>query len=512
MVGYAALAAGLITIGISARLRIYLADLSLWRDEAALALNIIHKSFVQLLGPLDYDQGAPVGFLMIQKLVVTLRGGGEMALRLWPVTASILAIPIFFAVCYRVVGARAALIALAFFALTADRTDYWADNKQYSTDCLATVVLLLTAARALTAPDDFLSVRRLRWLAIAGALVIWFSHPSIFVLAGIFVALSIRRFGQRIPQNPWGLFLLLGAWGASFLLEYFLCLSKLTKSSYLQHYWSTVGAAFAPVPKNMVAIVWYKRSFLEMFNNFSIEFEGLAGVMFLLGLYELYRRGKHLPVLLAAPILAALAASALHQYPFDWRLLIFAFPLITMAVAAGVDFFKRQMRGVQVVALGMLLISPVSKTLATLKQPLPDCDMRDVVSFIGQHKQSGDTVYLFQSARYDYIYYQPRFGLTDLKYVVSPEHSSTVGDWANELSQFKSGRLWILEENPFVRDLTRESDFAAQQPLAANFLDATGRTLWKERTFNEFVACYDLRPEARLGDALDAAYHDAPAK
>ncbi len=234
--------AGLIAIGILVRLRIYFADLSLWRDEAALALNIIHKSFVQLLGPLDYDQGAPVGFLMIQKLVVTLRGGGEMALRLWPVTASILAIPIFFAVCYRVVGAGGDYCPGVFRA--DGRSNGLLGGQQAILHRLSCDGRFAPdGGAALTAPDDFLSVRRLRWLAIAGALVIWFSHPSIFVLAGIFVALSIRRFGQRIPQNPWGLFLLLGAWGASFLLEYFLCLSKLTKSSYLQHYWSTVGAA-----------------------------------------------------------------------------------------------------------------------------------------------------------------------------------------------------------------------------------------------------------------------------
>jgi hypothetical protein len=512
MVLYGAVAAGLIAVGAVVRLRVYLADLSLWRDEAALTLNIIQKSFRQLFGPLDYDQGAPVGFLMIQKAVVTLRGDGEMALRFWPVTASILAIPIFFAVCYRIVGARAAIFALAFFALATDRMDYWADNKQYSTDCLTTVFLLLMAGRAMTAGEEFVSMRRLRWLAMAGAIAIWFSHPSIFMLAGIFCALAVRWIGQRPREKLWGLLLLAGAWGASFLMDYFLCLSKLTKSSYLQHYWSAVAGAFAPAPVSMAGLIWYKRSFLELFNNFSIEFEGLAGVMFLLGLYELYRRGRHWPVLLGTPIVAALAASALHQYPFDWRLLIFALPLTTMTVAAGLDFFKGQARLVQVAALGMLLISPVSKTLGALKRPQADCNMRGAVAFIAEHKQSGDLVYLFQSARYDYLYYQPRYGLTDLKYVVSPERSSSVSEWANELSQFRTGRLWILEEDPFVADVERESDFQAQQPLVANFLDATGRTLWKHRTFNEFVACYDLRPEARLSDAFEAADHDAPAK
>jgi hypothetical protein len=505
VVGYALLVLLLIGVGILIRLRIYLADMSLWRDEAALALNIIHKSFGQLFGPLDYDQGAPVGFLMIQKLAVTTLGSGEMALRLWPVTASILSIPLFFFVCLRYLGPRAALFALAFLALAATRQDYLADNKQYSTDCLVTIILLLAASPAMMDPEHSFSPSRLRTLAIAGAIAIWFSHPSVFVLAGIFVALAIRWLGNRPRQSISGILVVACAWGGSFLLDYFLCLRKLTKSDYLQHYWSAVANSFAPVPKSLAAITWYKRSLLEMFSNFSIEFEGLAAVVFLIGVFELYRRGRHLLALLMVPIAAALAASALHQYPFDWRLLIFAIPLTIMTIAAGLDFFRRQARVVQWVALAMLLVSPVSRTAATLKRPEPDCEMRQAVAFIAQHHRPGDTVYLFQSSRYDFAYYQARFGLTDLPVVVSSEHSGSFAEWASEFSRFGNRRIWVVEEDPFVGDILRESDFAAQQPMVVTTLDATGTPIWKHRTFNEIVACYDLGPESRSEDQPEAA-------
>lgn len=511
--GYVVLVAILIAAGISIRLRMYLANLSLWRDEAALALNIVHKSFGGLWGPLDYDQGAPVGFLMIQKLVVTILGSGEMALRLWPVTASILAIPIFYFACRRILGPRAAVFALAFLALAANRMNYWADNKQYSTDCLISVALLFMAAGAITDPEHPFTPRRLRVLAISGAIAIWFSHPSIFVLAGIFAALAIRWFDDRPHRSLSGLFFLAGIWAASFLLNYFLCLRKLTRSDYLQHYWSVVAGSFAPVPNSLDAVTWYKRAFLELFTNFSIEFEGLAAVIFFLGLFELYRRGRHLVALLLVPLLAVLAASGLHQYPFDWRLLIFAFPLTMMTVAAGLDFFKGRTRLVQGIALAMLLISPISRSLATLKHPEPDCDMRGAVAFVARHHQSGDTIYLFQSARYDFAYYQDRFGLKDVPVVVSSERFATFADWAAELSRFQNQRIWIVDEDPFVGDLVRESDFAAQQPLVVDVLDPMGKSLWKKRTFNEFVACYDLRPEGRSEiQAIQADARDPQGK
>ncbi|MCX7754677.1 MAG: hypothetical protein N2117_05455, partial [Anaerolineales bacterium] len=78
---------GLIGLGLVLRLRQYLINRSLWLDEAMLALNILHKDVWGLLGRLDYEQGAPVGFLLLEKLVVTLLGDGERALRLLPFLA-----------------------------------------------------------------------------------------------------------------------------------------------------------------------------------------------------------------------------------------------------------------------------------------------------------------------------------------------------------------------------------------------------------------------------------------
>jgi len=115
-----ACALGLIALGIFTRLRIYLADRSMWRDEAALALNVMHRSAGGLFGALDYNQGAPVGFLMIQKLLTSLLGSGEMAFRLWPTTASILAVPLFYLLCRELLSPRAAIISLAILRLSTD--------------------------------------------------------------------------------------------------------------------------------------------------------------------------------------------------------------------------------------------------------------------------------------------------------------------------------------------------------------------------------------------------------
>ena len=49
----------IILIGVALRLGLYLANNSLWLDESFIALNIVNKSFPELLKPLDYKQLLP---------------------------------------------------------------------------------------------------------------------------------------------------------------------------------------------------------------------------------------------------------------------------------------------------------------------------------------------------------------------------------------------------------------------------------------------------------------------
>jgi hypothetical protein len=77
------------TVGAVLRLVQFFSCRSLWYDEALLALNVLHRSFKGLFQPLDYHQGAPVGFLLLEMLSTQLAGKGELALRTIPLLAGI---------------------------------------------------------------------------------------------------------------------------------------------------------------------------------------------------------------------------------------------------------------------------------------------------------------------------------------------------------------------------------------------------------------------------------------
>ena len=86
----------ILLIGLLFRVVPYLSNRSLWRDEAAVSINIVHKSYAELIQPLDMDQKAPVGFLWIEKFFTQVFGNNEFALRLFPLLAGLLSVFLFY--------------------------------------------------------------------------------------------------------------------------------------------------------------------------------------------------------------------------------------------------------------------------------------------------------------------------------------------------------------------------------------------------------------------------------
>ncbi|MFZ0613519.1 MAG: hypothetical protein WAM73_14875 [Desulfobacterales bacterium] len=59
------MALALCFLGFMVRGYFYGINRSLWLDEIKLAFNLVDRSFYGLLTPLSYDQGAPLGFVLI---------------------------------------------------------------------------------------------------------------------------------------------------------------------------------------------------------------------------------------------------------------------------------------------------------------------------------------------------------------------------------------------------------------------------------------------------------------
>src|SRR5215813_4756091 len=120
----------LASLGILLRLIQFLHHRSLWFDEALLALNLLNRSYSSLIRPLDYDQGAPVGFLFLERFVGMHLGFGESALRLIPFLVSIGALYLFYKFAQCTLSPSALWISIGLIAVCPHLIYYASEVKQ----------------------------------------------------------------------------------------------------------------------------------------------------------------------------------------------------------------------------------------------------------------------------------------------------------------------------------------------------------------------------------------------
>src|SRR5688500_12216253 len=185
---------GLILLaGSLLRLRQYLTGRSLWLDEAMLALNIVNRNYQELFRPLDYDQGAPIGFMLVEKTFNLIFCRNEFSLRLFLLLIGLASLWLFYLLLIRSTSSAVFWVALTLFSFNPRLIYYSSEVKQYIADVAVTIILLLCAQPLFQQA----SRRAFVTLAFAGALALWVSHPSLFVLAGIGLALFITYFQTR---------------------------------------------------------------------------------------------------------------------------------------------------------------------------------------------------------------------------------------------------------------------------------------------------------------------------
>ena len=312
--------------------------------RSPLALNIGTRSFLHLLAPLDYDQAAPVAFLWVERLAVTVFGMHDWALQLLPFLAGLGVLFMIYPLAIRAGFPRsAALLATAVVACAPNLIFYSSAVKPYGVDVLVTCLLLLISLDVLDPGGD---PRSRNGLAAAGVLAPWCSAPAVFVLGAICLALFAEARRSRRDLTPW-LVKCVAAWGASFGLAYVLVYRNAAINPYMLLFWRE--AFLDPGPGWLIRaglrirdVVW------GMFLEGSTRPTGqvleelaytliptLLAILAGLGVVRLARERPAVALLVAGPIGLALLASLAGAYPTATRLLLFAAPLFAMLVAAG---------------------------------------------------------------------------------------------------------------------------------------------------------------------------------
>ncbi len=390
----------LVGVGVAVRLVRFAADRSLWGDEAMLALNITDRSARSLLNTLDYTQAAPSGFLLAEKLAVSLFGRTELALRLVPLLAGIAALFLFRGLAQRFLTPPGALVALGLFAVAEPLVYYSSEVKQYEVDVFAAVAVLAVAAPALE--SGTLSRGRALALGAAGVAAVWVSHPVIFVLAGIGTALIVAQLVS--PERRLALPLAVSAaFAASFLVAYKVTVAQ---TAEVRSALRLDEPSARPNASGILRDAW---NAIADPGPFARTSTALVAVLAILGVIWLARRKPwHATALMSA--LAALAlAGVIGKYPLYGRFVLFTVPILLLLVGAGFDYLRATQRSPYPIAAALLLagvaLYPVAHEASRTLHPPGHEELRPVIGSLDKAWRPGDRLYVSRVAQFALRYY-----------------------------------------------------------------------------------------------------------
>lgn len=391
-------------LGAVLRVGRYLDNRSLWLDESFLAINLLDKSFGDLLGRLDFVQSVPPGFLLVERAVVSALGDTEYSLRLLPLLSSLAALLLFHGVARRLLPPPAALLALLLFATNDVLLYQAAEVKPYSSDVAVALALVWLYLRAAESGSPS-SRRALVALALAGPVAVWLSFTAAFVLGAIFVALAVQALEERSRRMVPALGAMGAAWLVSFAGMYAVARGNVDRISSEIFAGGDSEPAGAGI-RNVVHDAW--SSFVNP-GGFDNGVNGLAALLFVLGVAALvmHRRLDRLALLLLPIGLNALAA-LLDLYPLGGRYSIFLVPFLVLLVAAGaaelVSWSRHQAAVATVVAV--FLVGPsVAVAVAGLVDPPAREDVKPLLSAVVAGWQPGDTLFVYRNSQYALRYY-----------------------------------------------------------------------------------------------------------
>ncbi len=491
----------LVVWGLVVRMQAFAPDRSLWLDEASLGMSIHQLGFRRMLMPLLFNQAAPLLFLYGERLMYLLLGPSDWVLRVLPWVANAASLPMIYVLARQNGSRHFAWLALALVVASPEHVRYSGELKQYSLDVLVAAFLMWVFGECLARPQDLRAHRRLAW---AGAVAVWASHPSLFVLAGLgfSVALVNLRRWRDWPFVKLWLWIAL-AWLASFALLYFVNLRFVAANDVLVTFWKRY---FAPLPPWSHGR-WYAHS---LSGNVRFLFTTPGGWVttgaLLLGLASLLWRRTALALAVLLTLLLTLIASSLQHYPFHGRFLLFLIPGLCLVLAESVDRLRQWAARWSRPASALLFVAGsaflLSQAVQTEQQQLASHyvaeDIKPVMADLAARRQSGDQIYVYYGAVPAFEFYAPQYGVAEASFIPGGFHRSQPAEYLTEIdAHIGEGRVWVV----FAHNCDHCARKVNEQQFIVQHLDGRGQRLYEHHEPGSALFLFDLGATARVTPA-----------
>lgn len=440
----------IILLGVILRASKYLPGWSMRGDELFVTLNLLNRSAFELATkPLDYEQAAPFGFLLLVKALITLLGHSEYVLRLVAFVAGCVSLLLMYKLLMKTSGAYGTVLGMLALATGFYAVYYSSELKQYSSDVLVSLVLLLVFHRHIsrdTQNKDF-------WeLGVVGALAICFSHPALFVAIAIGITLLVHYWNDK-PKLTW-LMIVGVVWAGIFLAIYVILLRYQTTSSYLVGFWRDLNSYMPLRPWRNIS--WFPSAVEHLFANIAGLSNGILIILialYLCGLWMFWKEKKWQWIGVAIlPIGINMLVSGFEKFPFHGRLIMYLIPLVLLVFAKAVDGLIAWIKNPVIantafIALSVLLLQPAVPTAQNflMTQSYVRDDLHPVLSYVQTNRQASDMAYLYHYVNGQFQYYAPQYDLEDMTTVNGQNRSRNAKKYQDDLASLPHGqRIWFI--------------------------------------------------------------------
>lgn len=311
-----------VLIGVVWRLTRYLLRFPVWGDEAMLLVNYPGRGYLDLAGPLDNCQVAPLLFHWAELTALRLFGTSELAVRLPPLLASLASLPLFWRLARLTLPSRQArLLAVCVLAVSIWPATLGSLVKPYTFDLFFSLLILVCAAEWHRRPQ------RLRWLgalALSVPVALVASYPAVFVAAAACLALLPAVWRQKRAVT-WAVYLLVGVLSVTTFAGHYLFVGKAqlgssvrgsTTAQEMRSYWEH---GFPPRDPSALPL-WLLSAHTGQMAAHPLGAASGGSVVTvafcLVGAWRLWRRRRWLLGLFATIFLLGLVAAALRGYPY----------------------------------------------------------------------------------------------------------------------------------------------------------------------------------------------------
>jgi hypothetical protein len=397
-------------------------------------------------------QSTPYGFSILEKLAIEVFGNSEYALRLFPLLFSIISLILFYKVAKYYIKPNAVPIALGLFAITDPMVYFATELKPHSAD-VAIALLMYLAANHIQSKK--ITLLHAALFGVLGAVVLWFSHPSAFVLAGIGITLVAFYISKKEWQIIGKLSVSFLFWALSFVALYFIYTRNFVIDlTFTSDEFFIKQKAFMPLPpKSLSDIQWFIDILFRIFDfPGGITLSGVAVLAFLVGCVSIYRDNKDKFTILILPACITLIVSGFHLYPFVDRLVLFLVPFLFLFVAEGVEYIREktshQSAIIGIILIALLFIYPATRSAYHVIKPDSREEIKPVLNYIKNNWREGDVIYVYYMTHYLFEYYSKyhplHYNYDEDDYVIG----KAPRDWYYNFYRYKFTGFWD-KKKPF---------------------------------------------------------------